>query len=327
MDLKKPLPSDYEALLKSWKRALPAELRLQSVHPESASYRAVLHLHLNYYFAWIAMGKVSVITVVRDRLRSAIRPGTTAKSPQQSRDEDVEKLHLSCVKAAKKILELLECLGQTGNVARFSFSDFQGCSIATIVVLLAGILDRDAAYDARVSFGLDCLRRMAGGNVTVRKGVRFVEDLRSIADEARWKLCSLPAQGSGRLSPGSVSAKCPEYAQWEEWLAYAASGEKREDGPQHATRCVSPPAGTLPSGNTTPAGPAPAALVMSSPPWEETTALQLGEMSASRFAPAEDTNSNIDIDFNLPTGEFNVDEAYLIGLTGMEVLDFVNIFR
>lgn len=326
--MKKPPPSDYETLLKSWKRSLPPELRLQSVHPESASYRAVLHLHLNYYFAWIAMGKVSVVTVVRNRLRSALRPGTaTTKSSQQAGDEDIEKLHRSCVKAAKRILELLESLGQTGNVARFSFSDFQGCSIATIVVLLAGILDRDAAYEARVSLGLDCLRRMAGGNVTVRKGVRFVEDLRSITDEAWWKLRSLSAQRSSRPSPGSAASKCPEYVQWEEWLAHASSGEGRADGPQHVARGVSPAGGTLPVGPLTSAGSAAATLAMSSPPWEETTPLQLGEMSASRFAPVGDTDSPMDVDFNLPTGEFNVDEAYLIGLTGMEVLDFVNIFQ
>ena len=273
------------------------------------------------------MGKVTVVTVVRDSLRSAIRLGTTAEPQQETQDEDVEKLHRSCVKAAKRILELLECLGQTGNAARFSFSDFQGCSIATIVVLLAGILDRDAAYEARVSFGLDCLRRMAGSNATVRKGVRFVEALRSITDEARLKLCMSTSQDSSRPGPSAAAEKTPEYVQWEEWLAHAAPSERRTDGPQHATREPSLIGGTILSGTTTPPESGTTAFAMSSPQWESTAALQLGEMSASRFTPAEDANSYTGIDFNLPSTEFNDDEAYLVGLTGMEVLDFVNIFR
>ncbi|KAK2042410.1 hypothetical protein LZ31DRAFT_596410 [Colletotrichum somersetense] len=42
------------------------------------------------------------------------------------------------------MIELFECLYRSGNLAWFSFTDFQGCSIATIILLLAGILTRDS---------------------------------------------------------------------------------------------------------------------------------------------------------------------------------------
>ncbi|KAI8241160.1 putative transcriptional regulatory protein, partial [Colletotrichum sp. SAR 10_96] len=132
--------STYEEALKSWKRSLPPPLKLQNIHPKSPGYRAVFHLHLNYYFAWIDVGKVSVVTVVRARLRALFCPADPPPAPSAA----VEQAADACIRAAKKMLELFEGLSRSGNMARFSFTDLQGCSIATIVVLLAGILQRDA---------------------------------------------------------------------------------------------------------------------------------------------------------------------------------------
>lgn len=102
-------------------------------------------------------------------------------------------------------------------MTRFSFTDFQGCSIATIVTLIAGILDRDSGYEARVTLGFDCLRRMAAGNMTAQMGVRFVDAVGSITNEATEKLhrasCSNKRQEED-VGSGPTSA----YNQWAEWL-------------------------------------------------------------------------------------------------------------
>jgi hypothetical protein len=94
----------------------------------------------------------------------------------------------SCIKAAKKMLELFGEIDRSGCITKSSFTDFQGCSIATIILLVAGILKRDLCYEARISFGLTCLRRMAGGHLAAVNGVYFIEALKSIADEAAEKL-------------------------------------------------------------------------------------------------------------------------------------------
>lgn len=117
------------------------------------------------------MGKVSLVTVARARLRQHLLPERHA--PQIC--EAMKRHSDSCTKAARKLLQLFENLSNTQNMTRFFFTDFQSCSIATIVTLVAGILDRDSGYQARVAFGLDCLRRMATGNMTAQMGVRFVE--------------------------------------------------------------------------------------------------------------------------------------------------------
>jgi hypothetical protein len=93
-----------------------------------------------------------------------------------------------CVKAAQKMLELFGKIRNVGKLTKSSFTDFQGCSIATMVLLVAGILERDLCYETRISFGLDCLRSMAGDNAAATTGVDFMEALKLIADEAAEKL-------------------------------------------------------------------------------------------------------------------------------------------
>ncbi|EMT67326.1 Putative transcriptional regulatory protein C3C7.04 [Fusarium odoratissimum] len=152
--------SSLENQLREWKDSLPGDFDLETIPPQDSRYRAVFHIWLNYYYAWIVMGKMSLITLVRMTLRRHL-----GDNPEPCNiDEKAEKLSKSCAKASKKLLQLFEDLNQTGYTTRFSFTDFQGCSIATIVTLIAGILDRDPGYERRVRFGLDFLRRMATGN-------------------------------------------------------------------------------------------------------------------------------------------------------------------
>jgi hypothetical protein len=139
---------------------------------------------LNYYFAWIAMGKFTIVATVRTRLREAFA------SILPSQDGGSAQLSKSCVKAAKKMLELFGTIERAGNMTKSSFTDFQGCSIATMILLVAGMLERDLCYEARISFGLECLRRMAGDHIAAINGVHFMEALKAIADEAAHKLRS-----------------------------------------------------------------------------------------------------------------------------------------
>ncbi|KXJ89023.1 fungal-specific transcription factor domain-domain-containing protein [Microdochium bolleyi] len=259
--------------LKAWKRSLPPSLKLSNVHPKSSSYRATFHLYLNYYFGMVAMGKVSVVTVVRARLRHAfglstssssrttphrrpsVDPSTATTLPGQDRKsstppvvgEHTDQMSRSCIKAAKKMLHLFEDLSRTGNLTRFSFTDFQGCSIATIVILLAGIIEHDdPGFERQATFGLNCLRKMAeGGNGAAKTGVQFVEALQSITSEASEKLKQVSSvaalaaatsstQGSFDATPGGATDAGPQglavqeqtpsmsrdhYNGWVEWLS------------------------------------------------------------------------------------------------------------
>lgn len=315
---------NFDMALKDWKRSLPKSLRFEIQNPESPSYRAVVHLYLNYYFAWIAMGKVSVVTVVRSHLQSAFR-NTDLVDPRVA--SPVEALSTPCIKAAKKMLQLFEDLTNTRNLTRFSFTDFQGCSIATIILFLAGIIDSDKGHIRLATFGLECLRGMAGGNQTAKMGVRFVEALQSIAAEATAKLQGARQATTPRTSSNSSTASISGYNQWARWLANAKAVQAQNESegsiaetlvlPSLASR-YSPALGTSFANGSV-------------PDWEQAAAIQHSQMAGSNHAPVAEPRimpflgSPSLIGDELPSLLYGDDQTYLMGLTGLDVLDFASL--
>ncbi|PYI30682.1 hypothetical protein BP00DRAFT_197147 [Aspergillus indologenus CBS 114.80] len=206
--------------LKAWKRSLPPNLKVDQIPPSSWKYRAIAHLYLNYYYAMITMGKVALVTVARTRLK----PPADRDAPDIS--DKVKSLANDCTKAARKILRLFENLTRHGVITRFSFTDFQGCSIATIVTLVSGILERDSGYDSRVELGFNCLRKMATGNMTAKLGVSFVEAVQSITNEAASKLQQLDSPILSRET--SHLNTHLGYNQWLQWFAVQEDPKSRE---------------------------------------------------------------------------------------------------
>lgn len=287
------------------------------------------------------MGKVALVNAVRMQLQYYF--GRDSKAPEI--DEVATTLSKSCVKAGTKMLHMFENLTRTGNITRFSFTDFQGCSIATIVVLLGGILERDSGYHARVTFGLDCLRRMAIGNMTAMMGVRFVEALQSIANEAYDKLHQ--TQTSTGV-PKITDKVTNDYTNWADWLSRAdqsesygdstASGQHRRaetvmSTPSQAESWTNPATGWGASGqqgrdqphtqphaqphtqiysNTHSQAQLPPVASISNMPIAAPALPQNSVMMQQ--APATETD--------FMSAIYNEDQTFLMGLTGLDVLDF-----
>ncbi|KAB8263594.1 fungal-specific transcription factor domain-containing protein [Aspergillus pseudonomiae] len=218
------LHARYESELKEWKMALPVEFKLQDIDPQDSRYRAVFHLYLHYYYAWITIGKASLVSVVRAKLRSC---DTKSQPPQISHmTRNQSRL---CAKAARKLLGLFETMSMSHKITRFSFTDFQGCSIATIITLLDGIPERDSGYEARVTFGLEHLRQMAIGNTTAKMGVRFVEAIQLITNEAREKVTRSACTSERTPQGNSGVASTSEYSQWATWLTQQEQAQGLSD--------------------------------------------------------------------------------------------------
>ncbi|GKU09057.1 transcription factor [Fusarium langsethiae] len=314
----------YETELKNWKRSLPPSTRLDSVHPRSSEYRAVVHLYLNYYFASIALGKVSVVAAVRSHLQSALRPSQDAIPAA----EPLDPLCRLCIRSAKKMLQLFEGLTCTDNLTRFSFTDFQGCSIATVILLLGGIIDgEEGDCNSKAVFGLECLRRMTGGNATAMMGVRFVEALQFITIEAAAKLAA--SRNADHPSVQRPSASDPaDYAQWTEWLTKATDDELQQ--------------AIIPSRSRTPCGGGPTMVMLrnaqssfnegspersnlasSNPGARQVEAslqypIHVDESQAWQTAAHDDPMLAHDFQSTLNNDE----HLYLMGLTGLDVLNF-----
>lgn len=275
------------------------------------------------------MGKVSVVTVIRAHLRQHL--GFESQSPQI--EPAAHHLSSSCIKAASKILRLFEMLTNTGNIVRFSFTDFQGCSIATIVTLLAGILDRDSGYEARVTFGLDCLRKMSTGNMTAKVGVRFVEALQAIANEAVSKLRRNEAtRSSSSESEQSAAVSALEYTRWAQWLSRTTEQAPRSGNMTPPN--VGAPQTELPvhlsnaqaMQSLTPAGNAQREASSSWQSGIEGQMMPPTGAGANPFAGIESGSGSafdtFGADDGLSATLYGDDQNFLMGLTGLDVLDF-----
>ncbi len=277
------------------------------------------------------MGKVSVVTVVREHVCAVFRQDQG--SPQI--DGTVDAASRSCIKSAEKMLRLFEGLTRTGNLTRFSFTDFQGCSIATIVLLVAGIIEEEGNCKTKACFGLDCLRRMTGGNATAIMGIHFVEEVQAISNEAAARLEAMRARRDPAVAKSGTS-EASEYSRWAQWLATAAALEA-EDGNQssqqttpHDTFDVRQPRGSR--GTFTTNSPV-SDLVRATSEWEQTAAIQLQQMSTPTY-PLSGVGpralGNMTQDDSLILGAecypsaYNDDHVYLMGLTGLDVLNFAD---
>ncbi|KAG4281766.1 hypothetical protein FPRO06_10670 [Fusarium proliferatum] len=305
--------ASLENQLRELKDSLPEAFDLETIPPQDSRYRAVFHIWLNYYYAWIVMGKMSLITVVRMTLRRHLGDN----SEPCNIDEKAEKLSKSCAKASKKLLQLFEDLNQTGYTTRFSFTDFQGCSIATIVTLIAGILDRDPGYERRVRFGLDFLRRMATGNPNAQVGVRFVEALRSISNEAWGKL------SRSRHPPANATDEGPQssaYNEWAEWLS-------NQEQSQSAINSEAIGDSALGAEQNTQVPPGADAEFWSTGAedmeWGTRTEAVLEPLMSRLPVPHPQTGEQLDSfeTYRLST-MYNDDQPFLMGLIGFDVLDF-----
>ncbi|KAK1539507.1 transcription factor regulator [Colletotrichum costaricense] len=228
----------------------------------------------------------------------------------------------SCGIAAKKMLNILEDASQSGNMAPRSFTDFQGCSIATIIVILTGILERDSAYDARVAFGLRCLRRMADLHMAGRMAVRFVEALISIAEEARAKAKPF---GSTQFD-GDVNQEASEYLLWTDWLNRNTDTSGTERNRSNATRQRSraySEAAKAASG-ASPMWEEAAALLQLRNPSTPNQALVVEDVALPTSAPElpEEAPFDLGLDADFPPATFAENHMQLMGLTGMDMLDF-----
>jgi hypothetical protein len=277
--------------------------------PSDLKYRAVAHLYLNYYYALITMGKVALVTVARTKLKQS-----GSNMPDVS--YHVKQLANRCSKAAIKTLRLFETLTKSRKITRFSFTDFQGCSIATIVTLVSGIIERDSGYDIRVNFGLNCLREMAAGNMTAKLGVSFVEAVQSITNEAARK-----RQIETSLTQNTTETNHSGYHQWAEWLTVQEDSQTRPDSIIH-----SHPESTLARETQDPI----------SDPWlaaqsafRDTSTWQIqmdqdpsGTLSAPPSSLNESPGSLQPLGCDFLSTLHGDEHSFLMGLTGLDALDF-----
>lgn len=164
----------------TWKTGLPSDLKLSSLRSSGKGFRTVVHLHLNFHFASILLCRSALLYLLRRDLKTLF--GTLDQQNVPDRDR-LEELAENCVDAAKSIIGLFEMLQETKSLGTFSFTDFQGCSIATVILLLESMRRSNRASSVSIDTGFTCLRYMATENQHAKLGIQHVEELRTIANQ------------------------------------------------------------------------------------------------------------------------------------------------
>ncbi|CAG9987087.1 unnamed protein product [Clonostachys byssicola] len=319
LDAKSQLADQNARELKQWKRELPPECIPDNIQPNQNSYRAVMHLHMNYYFAWITMGRISLVSLVRTKLRFLF--GRDAQPPVL--EEGIEIMSRYAMKGATKMLQLFDRLARSGNMVRFSFTDFQACSIATTITLLAGVLERDATYESRVAFAMDCLHKMSLGNSAATSGLKFLDALRSIANEAASRLKQVSPSLSVLIldSPfGGSSSERPGYKEWGEWLSksvHSTPNVEIDSADDHASTINAARSPRLESWGQRPLN----GNWGDDWSYDEAQGISLPSNLGQTYQGevANLANSYLNDDFFSP---YHSEQTFLLGLTGLDVLDF-----
>lgn len=269
---------------------------------------------MNYYFAWITMGRVSLVNIVRTKLRYLF--GRDTQPPEV--DGGMETLSRFAIKGATKMLQLFDDLARSGNMVRFSFTDFQACSIATTITLLAGVLLRDSTYESRVSFGVSCLRKMAIGNATAASGVKFIEALRSIANEATSRVNQIsPPMSGSEPNPLDSSSARPGYREWGEWLSKTVPSLLSTDAqPGDGHIPLHPVAGT-PRAESWALRPTNGDGWNYVEPPDGPSTTQMNQTYQTEMSDLAQVSLSDDL-----FSPYHDEQTFLLGLTGLDVLDF-----
>lgn len=223
------------------------------------------------------------------------------------------------------MLGLLESASNSGNLAPSSFTDFQACSIATIMLVLTGITSRDSDYNAQVAFGLDCLRKMSNMHTAGRMAINFVKALMAIAEEARSKLSIVRGASEAREEGSSELA----YIAWADWfssttavsgMAPSASGGLLSNSAASGSggRLWEEASALLQLRNLSTPG-------MSRPPRSQ-PGLDSDRTGDDVLPPPPQTTANqrepsVETDLNVDLQMFSENHLQLMGLTGMDMLD------
>lgn len=290
----------------AWKARLTPELKLSRLDAHCRGYRTVVHLHLNFHFASILLCRSALLFLLRLHLHKLFGKSKEQEIPYRDR---LERLADDCVDAGKSIIGLFEMLQQTDSLGMFSFTDFQGCSTATVVLLLESMRRGIETNSAFIDTGFSCLRYMATENQHAKTGIRYVEELRAAADEVIEKSAQLPI-GKRDKSIGDYGMTA-----YQEWIQAVVDRHSAQTTDYESATMVEPSTIAEPTQNSALRSPNPESDFSTKGLQEPSKTVdesgQLTLQSASEFA--------------VPTMALLEDpsDTFLFGLTGLDALDFL----
>jgi hypothetical protein len=195
-------------------------------------------------------------------------------------------------------------LQEAHSLGMFSFTDFQGCSTATVVLLLDCMLHGKQTITRSVETGYACLSFMAIGNDYAKTAISYVQELHSIAEEVL--KMSRPTASSQLICHDD-----PGVMAYEIW----------------AREITQDPSANLPRTRVSPAGDVHPDRLMSLAYPTSLSAVAGPSFLSSDPTLTEDfqygNTSSLELGTPTATMPHAIDDAFLFGLTGLDALDFL----
>ena len=213
MEAKPSSIANLSTKLKQWRSQLFSNLSPNDLLPNERNFRTTIHLQVHYHWAWIRMGRASLLQLLRERIQAALGKSDMKETQPESR-RDLTNL---CVDAAKATIQLILVLKQHNLLCRFSFTDHQPTTSAIIILILDSILQQCSDTERIIENGVQTLRFMAiGGCRGAKSDLQTVEQLRIFATTLRQRIYQNGA--IVQVSTPSPSSN-DDYGSWVKWMS------------------------------------------------------------------------------------------------------------
>ncbi|KAJ6439262.1 Required for meiotic nuclear division protein 1 [Purpureocillium lavendulum] len=220
--------------LDDWVERLPQQLKLESLSPDMKSFRGAVHLHMNWNQIVIFMGRKSLLRQFRRCLsrRHDISQAESSPLPALNDEGPITALEArliqDCVSAAVKIIHLIDYLWKMGKLARFSFTDYNCCSMATLIIMVHEIAVQQPLYPLYLETAMQAMTHMATGCHNAGQALKLIQHLQRVFAGLKNKE---PQERRSNHVGDNVSA----FREWERELWQWTKMESRLAGVNHRT--------------------------------------------------------------------------------------------
>ncbi|KAJ5612216.1 hypothetical protein N7510_005410 [Penicillium lagena] len=180
---------------------LPTQLQPSNLDPGTKIFRGAVHLHMSYHQIFIFMGRPSLLRLIQMHLYG-VRAAASQPLLQVSSPAD-ESLSRACVSAAYRMVDCIRYLAESHRLACYSYTDFNNCISAAIIIIINEIVDSHPCYHSAISVIIRSMEFLASGARNAKQGLRLIQNLRVIMTTIKSKWQSTPvavssnADGSG----------------------------------------------------------------------------------------------------------------------------------
>ena len=155
-----------------WWSSLPQETNSQPADPQSALFRADMHLKLEYCLIRMYVGRPFMFSQDSGTSPSSevdmLGRSTTRISTRAVLIED-------CVQAAIEVVDICRSLRDNAGLARASYTEFSSCRAALLVIMAQSLHKRTEELKNALQSGIGMIRMMSAGGESARSEVSLIE--------------------------------------------------------------------------------------------------------------------------------------------------------